>query len=240
MRIALMVLRLLPFVPFYFFKIWMYGRNNNGSMEEGFFYIKKVVKKANRAGCVKVDVKGLEKLPEEDGFMLYPNHQGLFDGLAVLETMPRPITFVLKKEASAIILLKQVVAALRAYPMDRNDIRQSMKVILEVTEDVKSGKNVMIFAEGTRSRIGNRLMEFKGGSFKCATKSKCPIVPCALIDCYIPFDENSIRPVTVKVRYLDPIYYEEYKDLGTKEIAMMVKKRIEKAIAEEEVLNLEK
>ena len=234
MRIALMVIRLLPIVPYYLYRIWKYGKREDFSIEESFFYIKKVVTNANRAGRVTVDARGMEKLPQKDGYMLFPNHQGLYDVLAILETMPRPVSFVIKKEASNIILLKQVVAALKAYPMDREDIRQSMKVIQQVAEDVKKGKNVLIFAEGTRSKKGNELLDFKGGSFKSATKSMCPIVPCALIDCFIPFDENSIRPLTVKVRYLDPIYYQEYKDMSTKEIAALVKQRIERAIAMEQ------
>ena len=90
----------------------------------------------------------------------------------------------------------------------------------------------MIFAEGTRSRQGNKLLEFKGGSFKSATKAKCPIVPCALIDSFKPFDEKSIRPVTVKLIYMPPIYYEEYKDMKTVEIAQEVRRRIERTITE--------
>ena len=139
---------------------------------------------------------------------------------------------MIKKEASNIILLKQIVRALGAYAMDRDDIRQSMKVINAVTEDVKRGKNFLIFAEGTRSRQGNKLLEFKGGSFKSATKAKCPIVPCALIDSFKPFDEKSIRPVTVKLIYMPPIYYEEYKDMKTVEIAQEVRRRIERTITE--------
>ena len=73
-------------------------------------------------------------------------------------------------------------------------------------------------------------MEFKGGSFKSATRAKCPIVPCALIDAFKPFDEKSIRPVTVKVIYMKPLYYEEYKDMKTVEIAAEVKRRIEETI----------
>ena len=116
--------------------------------------------------------------------------------------------------------------------MDRDDIRQSMKVINAVTEDVKRGKNFLIFAEGTRSRQGNKLLEFKGGSFKSATKAKCPIVLCTLIDSFKPFDEKSIRPVTVKLIYMPPIYYEEYKDMKTVEIAQEVRRRIERTITE--------
>lgn len=230
MRIALMVIRLFFMVPYYFFKIWWCGVNNNISFEESFELIKKITKKANHAGRVTIESYGLENIPEEDGFIFFPNHQGLFDVLVFLESCPRPFSFIIKKEACNIILLKQIVKALDAYAIDREDIRQSMKVISAVTEDVKRGRNFIIFPEGTRSKKGNKLLDFKGGSFKSATKAKCPIVPCALIDSFKPFDENSIRPVTVKLIYMPPMYYEEYKDMKTVEIAEEVERRIEEAI----------
>ena len=117
-----------------------------------------------------------------------------------------------------------------AYSIDREDIRQSMGVINQVAQDVKNGKNFLIFAEGSRSKQGNRPQEFKGGSFKSACKAKCPIVPVALMNAFIPFDRNTIEKVTVNVIYLDPIPYEEYKDWKTVEIAAEVKRRIEEAI----------
>ena len=114
--------------------------------------------------------------------------------------------------------------------MDRNDIRQSLQVIVNVTNEVKNGRNYLIFPEGTRSKMGNEMLEFKGGSFKAATKAKCPIVPVALKNCFVPFDSNTVRPVTVEVHFLDPIPYEEYQGMKTTEIAEMVKKRIEAVV----------
>ena len=149
-----------------------------------------------------------------------------------LESCPVPFAFVIKKEASRIILLKQVISALRSIAIDREDIRQSMEVINQVAEEVKKGRNFLIFAEGTRSRKGNELLPFKGGTFKSAVKARCPIVPCALIDSFKPFDEKSIRRVTVKLIYLPPVYYEEYGSMKTPEIAEMVRSRIEAAISE--------
>lgn len=232
MRIALMVLRLIYKAPYYLFQIWWCGKSKKVTPEEAYAVVKKVTKNANRAGRVTIESHGLENLPAEDGFMFFPNHQGLFDVLVFLESCPRPFGFVIKKEASNIILLKQVMEALRSYAMDRDDIKQSMQVIMNVAKDVAAGRNFLIFAEGTRSKNGNELLDFKGGSFKSATKAKCPIVPCALIDSFVPFDENSIRPVTVKVIYLPPMYYEEYKDMKTVDIAAEVKRRIEEAIAQ--------
>ncbi len=231
-RIILMVVRLIYIAPYYMYRIWKYGKTKNVDLKEAYDYIKKVTKAANKAGRVKIESHGLENLPEEDGFIFYPNHQGLFDVLVFLESCPRPFAFVIKKEARNIILLKQVGDALGSLAIDREDIKQSMKVILEMADRVKEGKNFLIFAEGTRSKLGNKLLDFKGGSFKAAMKAKCPIVPCALIDSFKPFDEKSLKPLTVKLFYLPPMYYEEYKDMKTGEIAAEVKRRIEEVIAQ--------
>lgn len=232
MRITLMLIRLFYIVPYYFVRIWWYGKSKNTVHSEAFAFIKKATVKANHAGRVLIETTGLEMLPKEDGFIIYANHQGLFDILVFLQTCPRPFAFLAKKEAANIILLKQVIAALGSYAMDREDLRQSMGVINSVADDVKNGKNFVIFPEGTRSKSGNKMNEFKGGSFKSATKAKCPIVPCALIDTYKPFDDNSIRPVTVKLICLPPLYYDDYKNMKTVEIAAEIKTRIAAAIAE--------
>lgn len=233
-RIILMVLRLILKVPYYLLGICWYGREKNYNLEKAYAFVKKVTRAANKAGRVTIESHGLENIPKENGFIFFPNHQGLFDVLVFLESCPVPFSFVIKKEASNVILLKQVVAALRSISIDREDIRQSMQVINQVTEEVKRGRNFLIFAEGTRSKMGNRLLPFKGGTFKSAVRARCPIVPCALIDSFKPFDEKSIAPVTVKLIYLPPIYYEEYASMKTPEIADMVKQRIEAAISEYE------
>ena len=229
-RIALMVFRLLYKAFYYFYHICKCASREDISYEEGFRWIKRTTILANRAGRVKIEAHGLENLPEKDGFIMFPNHQGLFDVLVFFESCPRPFAFVIKKEAANIILLKQVREALGSLVMDREDIRQSMKVIQTMAEEVKKGRNFLIFPEGTRSRQGNHTLEFKGGTFKSAVKAKCPIVPCALIDSFIPFDEKSIRPVTVHLYYLKPLYYEEYQNMKTTEIAEEVKRRIDEQI----------
>ena len=110
------------------------------------------------------------------------------------------------------------------------DVRQAMKVIIDVSKEVEKGRNYLIFPEGTRSKNGNKIGTFKGGSFKAATKAKCPIVPVALINSFVPFDRNTIRPVTVQVHFLKPLEYEDYKEMKTTEIAALVEKQIQEMI----------
>ena len=187
-----------------------------------------------KSGRVDLEIHGEENLPKENGFIMFPNHQGMFDVLILIKVMENPITAVLKKELVNIPLLKQIIACLGAIPLDRSDARQGMKVVLQVAEEVKAGRNFIIFPEGTRSREGNKLLEFKGGSFKSAQKAKCPIVPVALIDSYKAFDTGSIKRVKVQAHILEPLYYEDYQDMKTTEIAALVKSRIEAVIAENE------
>lgn len=232
-RIIMMVLRNLWFVPWGWFMLNKYSANVDRYTEgERYALLKKIDRRANKGGSITVQPYGLENIPKENGFMFYPNHQGLYDVLAILEVCPVPFSVVAKKEVGNIPFLKQVFACMKAYIMDREDIRQSMQVILNVAKEVKEGRNYLIFAEGTRSKNGNHPQEFKGGSFKAAMKAKCPIVPVALIDTYKAFDTGSAAPLDVQVHFLEPLYYEEYKDMKSTEIASAVRERVEETIKE--------
>ena len=232
-RIIMMVLRNLLFVPYGWFKLCYYASHvEKYTEEQRYSLLKYIDEKANKGGNVHIDVYGQENIPEQNGFMFFPNHQGLYDVLAIIEACPTPFSVVAKKEIANIPFLKQVFACMKAYMIDREDVRQAMEIIVNVTKEVKKGRNYLIFAEGTRSKQGNQPGEFKGGSFKAATKAKCPIVPVALIDAFKPFDTNTISPVTVQVHFLKPMLYEEYKDMKTTEIAQEVKRRIEEVIRE--------
>ena len=200
--------------------------------EEHYKMLRFITYRANKGGNVIIDVHGQENIPKENGFMFFPNHQGMYDVLAIIDACPKPFSVVAKKEVANVPFLKQVFACMKAYMLDREDVRQAMEVIINVTKEVKKGRNYLIFAEGTRSKKGNQIQNFKGGSFKSATKARCPIVPVALIDSFKPFDTNSITPVTVQVHFLEPLLYEKYKDMKTNEIAETVKERIQNKINE--------
>lgn len=230
-RILMMVFRNIIFVPFMWIKLCYHAHHvDKYTEEEHYKMLRFITRRANIGGNVTIEVHGDENIPEKDGFMFFPNHQGLYDVLAIMDVCPKPFSVVAKKEVANIQFLKQVFACMKAYMLDREDVRQAMQVIIDVANEVKKGRNYLIFAEGTRSKNGNHPGEFKGGSFKAATKAKCPIIPVALIDSFKPFDTNTISPVTVQVHFLEPMLYEEYKDMKTTEIAAEVKRRIEKVI----------
>ena len=136
----------------------------------------------------------------------------------------------LDNKGKGIPLIKEIIRCTKSFGMDRDDVRQSLTVIQNVTEELKKGRNYLIFPEGTRSRNGNVMGEFHGGSFRCAVKAKAPILPIAVIDCHRILDEKGSKPLTCQIHFLKPIPYEEYKDLKTPDLAALVKSRIQETI----------
>ena len=227
-RLAMMVLKNIFAVPGLYGKLCRYAAHpENFPEQERWDHIAKIMQRAIKAGKVDLTVTGLENIPAEGGFMMYCNHQGLFDVVAIAATCPTPLGAVLKKELENVPLIKQIISCTKSFPMDREDVRQSLEVIKAVTEEVQNGRSYIIFPEGTRSRNSNVMGEFHGGSFRCAVKAKCSIIPMAVIDCFRVLDQKGSKPVKVQLHYLKPIAYEEYAGMKAAEVAAMVKERIQ-------------
>ncbi len=229
-RIALMVMKLIWIAPFWFARLCIWGKNDRHTELEKYSFLKMVTTRVNQAGRVMIQAHGIENLPEKMGYVMFPNHQGMFDVLALLECCPHPFTVVMKKEVADVFLVKQIRQFLKAQSIDREDVRGSVQVIRQMTKEVKEGRNYVIFAEGTRSKHQNRVQSFKGGSFKSAVNAKSPVVPVALIDSFKPFDTHSVEKTVVQVYFLPPLYYEDYKDMKSVEIAALVQSRVSEKI----------
>lgn len=233
LRILLMVLRNFWRVPGAWLKLCHYAKHTDEYPEqEKYDHIRYIMELAVKSGNIDLKVTGQEKLPTENGFILYGNHQGMFDVVALVAVFPRILSCVFKKELENVPFLKQIIACTKSFAMNRDDVRQSLTVIQNVTKEVQSGRNYLIFPEGTRSKNGNHMNDFHGGSFRCAVKAKCPIVPVAFIDSFKVLDQKGCKPVTVQIHFLDPIPYEEYGHLKTVDVAELVKSRIAAAIEE--------
>ena len=105
-RILLMVLYNLPFVPDWWFQLCYYsGHTDQIPEDKKYALLKKIKDHANRGGRVKIKVYGKEHIPQERGFMFFPNHQGLFDVLSIIEACDVPFSVVAKIEVKDILFL---------------------------------------------------------------------------------------------------------------------------------------
>ena len=230
-RMLLMALRNIWRLPGAYGKLCHYAKHTDKyPEEEKYKHIQYILRLAVKSGNLDLRFNGKENIPQENGFMMYANHQGMFDVIAIGATCDKPMAAVMKKELKDVPVLKQVMQCTNSFAMDREDVRQSLTVIQAVIQEVKKGRNYLIFPEGTRSKTGNTMGEFHGGSFRCAVKAKCPIVPVAFVNSFAVLDQKGSKPLTVHISYLEPIPYEAYADLNTTELAALVKGRIQEEI----------
>lgn len=184
----------------------------------------------NRSGRITTKATGLENLPKDGGYIMYPNHQGKYDVLGIMYTHKKPCSFVMDKMKSHTILVREFVDLVQGRRLEKDNPRQGISVINDVAKSVAAGKRFILFPEGGYHHNHNQVSEFKAGSFKIALKSKAPIIPVALIDSYKVFNSLSFGPITTYVHYLKPLFYEEYCHMSSREIAALVRSRIEEKI----------
>ncbi len=206
--------------------IYMASHPEKYSLEKRYKKVRHIVQLMKRTGGVHTKAYGTENLPKEGGYIMYPNHQGKYDALGIFHTHEKPCSVLMDEARSHAPITSQVVDLVEGKRIEKDNIRQSMRIILEIAEEAAAGKRFIIFPEGGYFHNHNVVKEFKPGCFKSALKAKVPIVPVALIDSYKVFEGFHPGRVYTQVHYLPAIPYEEYKDMKTVEISELVRQKI--------------
>ena len=221
----------LPLIIYYVLRIRHVMRHQEKYSEKDRYGIaRSMINKMMRNARVKTKCFGLENLPRDGGYLMYPNHQGKFDALGIIHVHDEPCSVAMDLKRSRMILSNEFIDVLGGIRIDKENLREQLRSIRKMAEEVKMGRKFILFAEGGYKQNGNRLQEFLPGAFKAALWSKQPIVPVALVDSYRVFEAKGLGRVTTQIHFLKPLYYEEYKNLNTKEIAECVKERIREAM----------
>ncbi|MBC7960467.1 MAG: 1-acyl-sn-glycerol-3-phosphate acyltransferase, partial [Vallitaleaceae bacterium] len=113
--------------------------------------------------------------------------------------------------------------------IDRDNLREGLKVIKEGIELLKNGHSIVIFPEGTRSKTAE-LLPFKKGSFKLATKSGVPVIPFAIKGTDDVFENNkfNLKPKTIYFTVGEPIVLSEIEDTNKDNHTQYIRDIIEK------------
>lgn len=206
---------------------------DNIKEEECYVYANYIVDLMQSSGHIRTLGFGMENLPKEGGYMMYPNHQGKYDTYGIVSVHDLPCSVVMDQAKSHGPFIRQIIDLIRGKRMDINDTRQALTVINEMTKEVSEGRRFVLFPEGGYSKKAQNAMgEFKSGCFKISLKSKTPIVPVVIWNSGKVYNSWQLTPVTTQVHFLKPIPYEEFQGMKTVEIAEMVKERIQQKLNE--------
>ena len=171
---------------------------------------------------VKVTTIGEENIPVGEPVLYVGNHRSYFDILITYVRVEGLTGYMSKMEVKRIPLLRDWMKALHCQFIDRTDVKQGLKVILDCIELIKTGISVCVFPEGTRNREEGTFLPFHEGSFKIATKTNCAIVPMTLNNAGAIFEDHIpyVKKTHVVLEYGKPIYpkdlpKEELKHVGS-------------------------
>lgn len=172
----------------------------------------------------KVEYIGLENIPKDTAVMYVGNHRSFFDIVFTYPKVAGLTGYIAKKEIEKVPLLNIWMRNLNCLFLDRDNIKEGIKTILEAIDYIKNGISIFIFPEGTRSEDDNIILPFHEGSFKIAVKSDCPIVPVTLNNCDAVFEKHLpwIKKAHVIVEYGKPIYIKELPKESQKKVGNYV------------------
>ena len=128
----------------------------------------------------RIDVHGLDKLPEGSGAILCPNHISFLDSAFLILTLSRPISFVGKAEYLDSWKTKFLFPAMGMIPIDRSGGEASKQALAAAEDVLHRGELFGIFPEGTRSRDGV-LHKGHTGPARLALDTGCPIYPVGIV-----------------------------------------------------------
>ena len=193
-----------------FFRIKIKFLTNKGDLEGRRNYIHKVTsnwaKLVMKAAGAKINIIGLENVPKDETLLFVSNHQSNFDIPLLLSCIDVPKGFIAKKELENWPFISTWMKYINCIFMDRDNLRKSAEAIVDGIKILNSGYSMVVFPEGTRSK-GKPIGEFKGGSFKLATKSKCTIVPITINGTYklMESNKNLVKSADIELVIHPPI-----------------------------------
>lgn len=161
----------------------------------------------------RIRVSGEENIRPDLSYVYMANHSSLVDTPALFAYLPYQFRIMAKKQLFYIPFMGWHLWTAGNFPIDRSDGRKTALSLRRVIREIRGGKSLAVFPEGTRSPDG-QLLEFKAGAFKIAVRAGVPIVPVTIRGTRDVLPKGSLapRPGRVEVIIGEPIDTSEYNE----------------------------
>jgi len=167
---------------------------------------------------IKVNIINKENLIKEPSLIVY-NHISDWDPMTLMKIVHGvKVTCITKPSNLKIFVAGAFIHKAGFISIDREDNVKAIKSILEACKYIENGTSVVLAPEGTRAK-DLVLKDFKPGSFKIATRSKCPILITSIKNTNLVGKNAPFKRTNVYINIIKILRYEEYKDMTTVDIA---------------------
>lgn len=179
------------------------------------------------AGNTRLVVQGHEHCDPNRPTVYLSNHQSTADIPALFAAIPVNFRFVAKSQLKWVPFLGWYLMAAKHVFVDRSNRQRAVRSIQLAAERIRSGKSILMFAEGTRSPDG-RVLPFKKGPFVLALEAGVPICPITIEGSGRIMPKNSwdIRSGTIHVKIGAPIEVTPFRPNRREELMRLVRDRI--------------
>lgn len=154
----------------------------------------------------RMQVRGLENVPEEGPFLLVSNHQSIIDPVLIQAFCPRTVHTMTKSTQFAVPAMGWYMARLHAFPVRRYQIDpHAVRIALR---RLGAGHPVGVYVEGERSWDG-RLQEPRLGTLRLLLKAGVPVIPCVIRGSYdvMPRWHRGLRRAPVSITFGEPLHF---------------------------------
>ena len=208
MAVIYLLLFLILTIPLLFVE-WIIGKFNPGLKDRSS---KAIVGWGFR--CItwlagtRLIVRGAERIPRDTAVLYVGNHRSYFDIVLTCSVFPGVTGYVAKQEMLKWPLLNLWMKNIHCLFLNRENIKEGLKTILQGVEEVKNGISLCIFPEGTRNKVNDTFLPFHNGSFKIAEKGGVPVVPMVIVNSAGIFEDHlpRIKKATVVIEFQEPVY----------------------------------
>ena len=199
-----------------------------GWWKPGYYFVSRFFWSPALLGIANLTIKkeissDLKNLPP---CIFYANHRSHFDIPVMMYSLPRPLYFLAKKELKSVPFLGWGMAAIGMIFIDRTDRASAIRSMELAGKQIKTGKSIVSFPEGTRSD-DREMRVFKKGAFHLAKSQGIPLVPIAIsgTDKVLP-KHVKLKSATVTIMTGEPISVEQMRDWSIEELREEAKSRI--------------
>ena len=230
LRFYFTLIRELPVTFYYLIKMKKMIKKQELTFEEKYAFCQKILAKVNKLGNVYPVVVGLENV-DKNATLYIVNHQGRYDGIGALSALKDfPCSFIADKKRICWPFYRELSTLLEAIELELDNPRSEIKALQEMSEGLINGRSYLAFIEGKYEDNGNNLQEFKTGVLKTAYRAKVKITPVVLYDTYLVYGKSSIKKISPEIHFLKPIEYEEFAEINRKELADIIKEKMQNEI----------
>ena len=142
-------------------------------------FIRKVIQLFSLITGIPLRVYGIQNLPPDKTAIFICNHASYLDGIILMAALPNSFSFVAKKELENNFISRLFLQRINTVFVERFDIQRGAADAEVLQEQVKKGHSLVIFPEGTFTRITG-LSSFRMGAFTTAVQTNKPVIPLTL------------------------------------------------------------